>query len=145
MIDIVMNVIAYSLLVILVVYFAFRNMVIRRLLQNAITDKLQAEVNKNIVLVELNKAFQEVENMKLEKSDDFVKFLSDTRETAFTYIEDTQKKIAEFDKLLQEVAEWNRTYGTVAGDVPHAEKIEQISLAYDSIRALLPEKPTPNN
>ena len=96
-------------------------------------------------MVEYSNALQQVENMKLEKSDDFVKFLSDSREMAFSYIEDVQVKIVEFDKLLQEIVEWNNTYGTVAGNVPHAEKIEQISLAYDSIRELLPEKPTPNN
>jgi uncharacterized protein with NRDE domain len=120
-------------------------MVLRRKLQNVVTDRLQAEVNKNIIMSEYTALLQEVENMKLEKSDDFVKFLSTSREMAFTYIEDAQQKIVEFDKLLQEVAEWNRTYGTVAGNVPHAEKIEKISLAYDSIRELLPENPMPNN
>lgn len=143
--DIILNFVVYGLLLFLIVYFAFRNMVLRRNLQNVITDRLQAEVNKNIIMSEYSLLAQEVENMKLEKSDDFVKFLSTSREMAFTYIEDAQQKIVEFDKLLQEVAEWNRTYGTVAGNVPHAEKIEKISLAYDSIRELLPEKPTPNN
>jgi hypothetical protein len=143
--DIILSFVVYGLLLFLIVYFAFRNMVLRRNLQNVITDRLQAEVNKNIIMSEYSLLAQEVENMKLEKSDDFVKFLSTSREMAFTYIEDAQQKIVEFDKLLQEVAEWNRTYGTVAGNVPHAEKIEKISLAYDSIRELLPEKPTPNN
>jgi hypothetical protein len=145
MIESILMLSGFTLLSFLVVYFASKNVSVRRKLHNALSDKLQSEINKNIVAAEYAKAIQEIQNMKLEKSDDFVKFLSDTRETAFVYIEDTQKKIAEFDKLLQEVAEWNRTYGTVAGDVPHAEKIEQISLAFDSIRALLPEKPTPNN
>jgi hypothetical protein len=102
-------------------------------------------IDRNIIATEYKELFQTIENMKLEKSDDFVKFLSDTRNSAFEYIEDAQTKIAEFDELLNAIVEWNNTYGTVAGNVPHAEKIEQISLAYSSIRALLPEKPTPNN
>lgn len=145
MIETILSFSVYGLLGFFVVYFAFKNMVVRRRLQDAITDRLQAEVNKNIIMSEYSLLLQEVENMKLEKSDDFVKFLSDSRELAFSYIEDVQVKIAEFDKLLQDIAEWNSTYGTVAGNVPHAEKIEQLSLAYDSIRGLLPEKPTPNN
>lgn len=145
MIETILSFAAYAILSFLIVYFAFRNVVLRRNLQNVITDRLQAEVNKNIIMSEYSLLLQEVENMKLEKSDDFVKFLSNSREMAFTYIEDAQKKIAEFDKLLQEIVEWNNTYGTVAGNVPHAEKIEQISLAYNSIRELLPENPTPNN
>lgn len=145
MIETILSFSVYGLLGFFVVYFAFKNMVVRRRLQDAITDRLQAEVNKNIIMSEYSLLLQEVENMKLEKSDDFVKFLSDSRELAFSYIEDVQVKIAEFDKLLQDIAEWNSTYGTVAGNVPHAEKIEQLSLAYDPIRGLLPEKPTPNN
>ena len=145
MIELIITSVAYSVLAFLTVYFGFRNFVLRRKLKDAFADRLQAEINKNIIMVEYSNAVQQVENMKLEKSDDFVKFLSDSREMAFSYIEDVQLKIAEFDKLLQEIVEWNNTYGTVAGNVPHAEKIEQISLAYNSIRELLPEKPTPNN
>jgi len=145
MIEFVITSVAYSILAFLTVYFGFRNFVLRRKLKDAFADRLQAEINKNIIMAEYSNALQQIENMKLEKSDDFVKFLSDSRELAFSYIEDVQVKIAEFDKLLQDIAEWNSTYGTVAGNVPHAEKIEQLSLAYDSIRGLLPEKPTPNN
>lgn len=145
MIDAVINGIIYFSLVFIIVYFGFRNIVLRKKLHDEISEKLEAKIKKDIILSEYNDLLQELQNIKLEKSDDFVKFLSDSREWAFTYIEDAQQKIAKFDILLQEIAEWNDTYGTVAGDVPHAEKIKQISLAYNSIRELLPEKPTPNN
>ncbi len=145
MIDIVVNSIVYGLLVSLIGYFGFRNILLRRKTQEAITDKLQASVNANIIRSEYTRALQEIENMKLEKSDDFVKFLSDSRDMAFTYIEDVQEKISEFDKQIQEIAEWNRTYGSVVGDTPHSSKIEEINLAYDKIRSLLPENKTPNN
>ena len=145
MIDIVVNSIVYGLLVSLIGYLGFRNILLRRKAQEAITDKLQASVNANIIRSEYTRALQEIENMKLEKSDDFVKFLSDSRDMAFTYIEDVQEKIFEFDKQIQEIAEWNRTYGSVVGDTPHSSKIEEINLAYDKIRSLLPENKTPNN
>jgi len=135
----------YSALVSLVIYFGFKNFVLRKKLRDAITDRIQSDINKNIIFSQYVDAIQEIENMKLEKSDDFIKFLSDSRDMAFSYIEDAQTKIAEFDELLNAINEWNKTYGTVAGDVPHADKIEQISLAYNSLRKLLPEKPTPNN
>jgi hypothetical protein len=144
-IDIVVNSIVYGLLVSLIGYLGFRNILLRRKAQEAITDKLQASVNANIIRSEYTRALQEIENMKLEKSDDFVKFLSDSRDMAFTYIEDVQEKIFEFDKQIQEIAEWNRTYGSVVGDTPHSSKIEEINLAYDKIRSLLPENKTPNN
>ncbi len=145
MIDIIVNSIVYGLLVLLIGYLGFRNILLRRKIQEEITDKLQANVNANIVRSEYTRALQEIENMKLEKSDDFVKFLSNSRDWAFEYIEDAQEKISEFDKQIQEIAEWNRTYGSVVGDTPHSSKIEEMNLAYDKIRSLLPENKTPNN
>jgi hypothetical protein len=144
-IEIIFNSVAYTLLILLIAYLIYKNVKLRHTLNNEISAKLQVMIDRNIIATEYKELFQTIENMKLEKSDDFVKFLSDTRNSAFEYIEDAQTKIAEFDELLNAIVEWNNTYGTVAGNVPHAEKIEQISLAYSSIRALLPEKPTPNN
>jgi DNA repair exonuclease SbcCD ATPase subunit len=145
MIDVVITVTVCALLTLFVAYLSFRNVVLRRKLQDSITEKLQLSINASIIRSEYSKALQEIENMKLEKSDDFVKFLSDSRDWAFTYIEDAQVKISEFDKQIQEIAEWNRTYGSVVGDTPHNSKIEEINLAYDKIRSLLPENKTPNN
>jgi predicted RNA-binding protein with EMAP domain len=143
--DIILNSIVYGLLILIIGYFGFRNIVLRRAIQDAITDNIQANINANIFKSEYAKALQEIENMKLEKSDDFVKFLSNSRDWAFEYIEDAQEKISEFDKQIQEIVEWNRTYGSVIGDIPHTSKIEEINLAYDKIRSLLPENKTPNN
>ena len=145
MIDLIINSIVYGLLILFIGYLGFRNILLRRKAQEAITEKLQLLIRINIIETEFSKALQEIENMKLEKSDDFVKFLSDSRDWAFTYIEDAQEKISEFDKQIQEIAEWNRTYGSVVGDIPHSSKIEEINLAYDKIRSLLPENKTPNN
>ena len=145
MIEFVITSVAYSILAFLTVYFGFRNFVLRRKLKDAFADRLQAEINKNIIMAEYSNALQQIENMKLEKSDDFVRFLSNSRDWAFEYIEDAQEKISEFDKQIQEIVEWNRTYGSVIGDIPHTSKIEEINLAYDKIRSLLPENKTPNN
>jgi len=145
MIDVIVTSVIYALLTLLVAYLGFRNVLLRRKVNDAIAEQLQITINLNIIRSELSKALQEIENMKLEKSDDFVKFLSDSREWAFTYIEDAQEKISEFDKQIQEVAEWNKTYGSVVGETPHRSKIEEINLAYDKIRSLLPENKTPNN
>lgn len=145
MFEVIINSVAYTLLILLSTYFVFRNIVLRRKVQDEITARLQASIEKNIVMSEYKEVLQALENKKLEESDDFVKFLSDTRNAAFDYIEDVQANIQEFDSILSDISKWNKTYGSVAGSTPHAEKIEQLSLAYDKLRNLLPENPTPNN
>lgn len=145
MFEVIVNSVAYTLLILLSTYFVFRNIVLRRKVQDEITARFQASIEKNIIMSEYKEVLQALENKKLEESDDFVKFLSDTRNAAFDYIEDVQANIQEFDSILSDISEWNNTYGSVAGKTPHAEKIEQLSLAYDKLRNLLPENPTPNN
>jgi hypothetical protein len=142
----IINIVIYSILTIFIAYLGFRNLSLRHSFRNAVADKIQAQVNKDIVSAEYSKVLQQLENSKLEKSDDFIKFLSDSRDWAFTYIEDVQANLSSFDKQMTSFIEWNNTYGSTTGDNVHSEKIKKISLAYEELKSLLPENnQTPNN
>lgn len=142
----IFNIIVYALLTTLIAYFGFRNLSLRHNLHNALADKIQAQVNKDIIVNEYSKVLQELENKKLEKSDDFVKFLSDSRNSAFEYIENVQENLLKFDKQITKIIKWNETYGSTTGDNPHSNKIKEISVAYKKLKNVLPENTeTPNN
>ena len=142
----ILEIFLYSFLLFVIVYFAFRNIKLRKQLQNEIAMKIQLSIDRNIVIAEYNNILQELENKKLEKSDEFVKFLSDSRNAAFDYIEKTQDALLQFDKEVQQIFTWSETYGTVIGNNPHSDKIKQISLAYKQLKELLPENTqTPND
>lgn len=144
--EIIIHAVVYTLLVVTIVYFGFRNIVLRRRVVDEIANKLQAIVDKTIYMDQYHNALQQIENSKLEKSDDFIKFLSDSRNAAFDYIEKTQEALLQFDKEVQQIFQWSETYGTAIGNGPHAEKIKDISLAYQKLKELLPENTqTPNN
>ena len=55
---------------------------------------VQAEIDKNLLFDKIKEFDQRIESIKLERSDEFVKFLSESREAAFTYIEDVQVAIS---------------------------------------------------
>jgi hypothetical protein len=142
----IFNIIVYALLTTLIAYLGFVNLSLRRKFHNAVADKIQAQINKDILASEYSRAVQELENKKLEKSDDFIKFLSDSRNVAFDYIENVQENLAKFDKQITKILKWNETYGSTTGDNPHSNKIKEISVAYKKLKDLLPEnKQTPNN
>lgn len=142
----ILEIFLYSFLIFLIIYFGFRNIKLRKELQDEKTTRLQLSVDRNIIISEYTNLLQELENKKLEKSDDFVKFLSDSRNAAFDYIEKTQGALLQFDKEVQQIFDWSETYGTAVGNGPHAEKIKDISLAYQKLKELLPENTqTPND
>jgi hypothetical protein len=107
---------------------------------------LQFEMDKHLVSQELEKVSKELSAKELAETDGFVKFISQSRDWAFEYIEEVQSALNEFDKEIAPIIKWNKTYGTSLDGGPYAEKIKEISLAYNKLKNLLPkDNQTPNN
>jgi len=107
---------------------------------------IQSEMDKHFLNEKINELYKELSARELSESDGFVKFISQSRDWAFEYIEEVQKALAEFDKEVAPRLEWANTYGRVAGDTIHTETITKISEAYDKLKIVLPkDNQTPNN
>jgi hypothetical protein len=75
-----------SLLVVLIVRLSLLN-------RRAVYDLAQSEINVAVLLDQLEKAEQQRE---LEKSEGFIRFISESRDWAFGYIEEAQETIKDF-------------------------------------------------
>lgn len=130
-------------LTIFLVYKLFRF----RVLFKAISDMhLQTLADKALLEKKISELYQDIENQKLANSTGFIKFLSDSRDWAFQYIEEVQESLSEFDKEIVPILEWESTFGLVNGTNPHSDNMKRISEAYDKLKTVLPkETETPNN
>lgn len=107
---------------------------------------IQAISDKNYVTKKLGEVFDEKEALLLEQDNGFIRFLSESRESAFSYIESVQEVLKEYDETIQQVIDWNNTYGSALGDTPHSEALEMVATAHKKLKDLLPEqKEIPNN
>jgi effector-binding domain-containing protein len=107
---------------------------------------IQSEMDKHLILQKLEQVSKELSTKQLSETDGFVKFISQSRDWAFEYIEEVQKALTEFDEEIASKLEWANTYGKVAGDTVHTETIKTISEAYDKLKLVLPKNnETPNN
>lgn len=71
--------------------------------------------------------------------ENFIKFLSDSRDWAYLYIEDVQKGLSRFiDEIEPEIAYFDE-YGVVGEAYPHYHSMKKISQAYKDLKKLLPE------
>lgn len=63
---------------------------------------LQAQIDRDLFKLKLTEEISKKENKKIEQTDGFIKFISQSRDWAFDYIEDVQQAILElreyFDK-----------------------------------------------
>jgi hypothetical protein len=76
---------------------------------------------------------------KEKANEDFLKFVSDSRDWAYEYIEDVQLKLKIFiDEIEPEISYFDE-YGLVGDAYPHYHSMKKISQAYKELTKLLPE------
>ena len=97
MIDIILQVTAITLVASLT-----SAIVVINLKLNKSKEEIKAEMSRSFLLMdELGKANDREAQAKLEKTDGFVKFLSDSRDWSFTYIENVQQAIQGLVKAMK--------------------------------------------
>jgi hypothetical protein len=78
----------------------------------------------------------------IENSDGFLKFVSESRDWAFSYIESVQEELNKFVEIVGPVMEYYDKTGRVTNSV-HTPSMDKIFGAYNELIKLLPE--TKNN
>jgi hypothetical protein len=73
--------------------------------------------------------------------EDFIKFLSDSRDWAFEYIEEVQKGLNSFITEVEQEIEYYNNYGAALDGMisPHDKALKKISKEFEKLKALLPE------
>lgn len=98
----------------------------------------KAEVDKNLISMTLQSMIDQKESSNIEQTDGFLKFVSDSRDWAFSYIEDVQESLLVFDKKISKILDYYSTYGS-AIDGLHTDLVKQISEAYEDLKSKLPK------
>jgi hypothetical protein len=70
----------------------------------------------------------------------FIKFLSDSREMAFDYIDNAQQQIKEFIDIADKQFAFFDSYGMLTQGYPNYEAMEILSKEYKKLKLLLPEE-----
>jgi len=84
-------------------------------------------------------------NTKQKESDNdvhkenFIKFLSDSRDWAYEYIEDVQASISLFVSEVEPEIAYFDEYGLVGDAYPHYHSMKKISQAYKELKKVLPD------
>lgn len=77
---------------------------------------------------------------ELVDKENFIKFLSDSRDWAFTYIEDVQNGLKEFIDTVDSDLQHFDEYGIVGSAYPHYEAMIRINNAYKQLKTLMPKE-----
>ncbi len=76
---------------------------------------------------------------KEKANEDFLKFVSDSRDWAYQYIDDVQASLSKFINDIEPEIAYFDEYGVVGSAYPHYHSMKKISEAYKELKKLLPE------
>lgn len=109
-------VVIFSAMSTLIVFLAMRVNRVRK-------DLVQSEVDKFIFMTQLDKMLQEQDTKSIEGSDGFLKFVSESRDWAFEYIENVQTALREYDEALHtdDAKKLNESYKKLVDFLPKEE------------------------
>lgn len=107
---------------------------------------IQSEMHKYMLGEKIEELQKQLSTKELSETDGFVKFISQSRDWAFQYIEEVQTALSEFDKSVDPLLKWAMRFGILNGETAHTKILSEISEAYDKLKSVLPENTeTPNN
>lgn len=93
-------------------------------------------------------AYSKIESLMASKNkldndshqESFIKFLSDSRDSAFEYIEQVQSGINDFVSEVDPLINYFDEYGDIMGMNPNYDGMKKISLEFKKLKKLLPEE-----
>jgi hypothetical protein len=134
--------IVFVLIVLLVVALIVSVVKLKLKNRKLAVELLQATIDQNIVLTKLAEELKKKEDVSIEKTEGFLKFISESRDMAFDYIEKIQESLVKFRDEVGPEIDYMLTYGTSTGDSLQTKSFIKIEKAYTKLMnaALPPEE-----
>jgi hypothetical protein len=129
-----------SFVIFIVIFFilVFDNLRLRLVHRSNIIQLLEVATERNIIAAKLLESTEQSLEPSEAASEGFLKFISDSREWAFEYIENVQVGLNKFISDAGPSIEYWEKYGSVM-DTPLDINMQKISISYKELKSLLPE------
>ena len=127
MASVVIGILSFSTLLFVFLY-ALQIKKNRIILANTLRFLLEQEINK-----------EESKTDKEQANEDFLKFVSDSRDWAYTYIDEVQASLNNFINDIEPEINYFKEYGDLGSMAPNYYSMKKITQAYEKLKKLLPE------
>ena len=139
MISNIVELVVFIIALLVFVALIFAN-ISSRLQNNNLKAKLSQEIlDRAVIMREMQKLMAEIDTKNSNQNDGFLKFVSESREAAFKYIEEVQAAINEFDERVGPVVKHYKDTGKILERKP-SELVRELTQAYDKLMASMPKE-----
>jgi hypothetical protein len=138
----ILDFIAFGILGFFVFALLINNLKLRSKTKKLTSQVIQISLDKAVISEQLKKVLDQKDSESIEQSEGFLKFVSQSRDWAFDYIEQVQAALLEFRNKVEPQILYAKTYGTTVGESTHSIIVDKISDAYDDLVKIMPEDDT---
>ena len=131
--------IAFSVFILLFFMLIIKNIRLSLKLSAITLELIKAHLEKTIVSEKLSEASEKANTQADSSSEAFLKFVSDSRDWAYQYIDEVQESLNKFIIDIEPEIAYFDEYGVVGDAYPHYHSMKKISLAYKELKKLLPD------
>ena len=108
---------------------------------NKVTEEVAKLFVDNLSLHKfIDSQLHDVKNDQEVHKENFLKFLSDSRDWAFSYIEEVQSGLKKFVEDIEPEINYFKEYGDITSMQPNYYSLKKITDAYDELTKLLPKE-----
>jgi hypothetical protein len=134
----IFDLIALSILTLMIAFLLITNFKTRSSNKRLSISVLQLTLDKSSLLKHIEKISEESQSNNIEQTEGFLKFVSQSRDWAFDYIEEVQAGLINFSNKVDVDIKYILKYGTLI-EHPLQESINRIAEAYTELEKLLPQ------
>ena len=135
----IVEVVVFVLGVLLLAALVITNLTLRIENKKLKVNLTQESIDRSILMEKLQEVLTKQDSDSASKTDGFQKFVSDSREAAFKYIEEVQAAINEFDNRVGPVVKYYKETGKVLERKP-SELVRELTQAYDKLMSSMPKE-----
>jgi hypothetical protein len=133
------EIIAFSVLIFIIALLIISTIRLQLRNQKLILKNVQDSMDKNTIILKLKEEIQKNNNSSIEQTDGFLKFISESRDWAFKYIEDAQAELLKFRDRVEPKFEYSNKFGKLAGESAATKVLDEIFEAYQDLKKIMPE------
>jgi hypothetical protein len=127
-------------------WFAYSGLIILSLTMLSLALKQKKQniaimANTIKLLMVQEEEFQQNKTDKEKSNEDFLKFVSDSRDWAYQYIEEVQLGLNKFITDLEPEISYFKEYGDIGAMAPNYYSMKKITEHYEELKKLLPKDP----
>jgi hypothetical protein len=135
----VIDLIAFSVVIFLFFMLIVKYVRVSIKLSQTTLELIKAHVDKTIISEKLSDLAEQPKNISDPAAEAFLKFISDSRDWAYQYIDEVQTSLDKFVTEIEPEILYFDTYGDLMGAEPNYNSMKKISVAFKDLKNLLPE------